>query len=151
MTVYLVRHAKAGSRDKWVGRDEDRPLSKAGQRQADAMAHALQDGVTKIVSSPFVRCRQTVEPLAARRGVTIEAADELAEGATLDDAVTLFDKVASENAVLCSHGDVIGALLHHFERAGVPLHDDRMEKGSTWVLDVDAGAVVGARYLPPPA
>jgi 8-oxo-dGTP diphosphatase len=151
MTVYLVRHAKAGSREKWAGRDELRPLSKAGQRQAEALAAALADGVVRIVSSPYLRCRQTVTPLAANRGVAIEPADALAEGASVDDAITLFEKVASENSVLCSHGDVIGALLQRFERAGLRLDDDRMEKGSTWVLDVDRGAVVGARYLPPPA
>ena len=150
VSVYLVRHAKAGSRTKWQGPDEERPLSKPGTRQAKAMAGALEDGVVRIVSSPFARCRQTVEPLAARHGVNVESADALAEGATLDDAITLFEKVASENTVLCSHGDVIGALLSHFQHAGVRLDDDRMEKGSTWVLEVDGGVVTGARYLPPP-
>jgi broad specificity phosphatase PhoE len=151
VTVYLVRHAKAGSREKWKTADELRPLSKAGRRQATAIADALVGaGITRIISSPHLRCRQTVEPLAARCGVAIDVSETLAEGAPLDDALTLFDKVASETAVLCSHGDVIGALLWHFERHGVHLPDDRIEKGSTWVLEVDEGAVVAARSLPPP-
>jgi hypothetical protein len=53
--------------------------------------------------------------------------------------------------VLCSHGDVIGALLDHFKQSGVPVEGDAFEKGSTWALEIDAGAVVSARYLAPPA
>ena len=52
--------------------------------------------------------------------------------------------------MLCSHGDVIGDLMHHLDQRGVPLDDDRIEKGSTWVLQVEEGEVVKARYLPPP-
>src|SRR5205085_3956418 len=97
MTAYLVRHAKAGSRAKWTAPDDLRPLSKPGRRQADALADALGDtGITRIVSSPHVRCRQTVEPLAARCGVQVESSDALAEGASLADALTAFDKVAAE-------------------------------------------------------
>ena len=43
MTVYLVRHAKAGSRKGWSGDDEHRPLSKAGRAQARAPAQAVTD------------------------------------------------------------------------------------------------------------
>jgi len=152
MTVYLIRHAKAGSRVKWTGPDDLRPLSKPGCRQAEGIAELLADaGIARIISSPHVRCRQTVEPVSARCGVSIEVSDSLAEGAPLDEALTLFDKVASENAVLCSHGDVIGALLWFFENRGVRLDDHRVEKGSTWVLEVERGTVVAARYLAPPA
>ena len=81
MTIYLVRHAKAGSRKAWTGDDELRPLSKAGRAQARALAKRLAaDGITRIFSSPYVRCRQTVEPLAERSGVPVEASEALARG-----------------------------------------------------------------------
>ena len=69
----------------------------------------------------------------------------------LPDGTFYFDKVASESSVLCSHGDVIGALLWHFQRGGIELGDDRMEKGSTWVIETEDGAVVAASYRPPSA
>jgi len=65
--MYLVRHAKAGSRSAWSGPDDLRPLTKTGRRQADALGDLLAERrVTRVVSSPSVRCRQTVEPLETR-------------------------------------------------------------------------------------
>jgi broad specificity phosphatase PhoE len=156
VTVFLVRHGKAGSRRDWKAADELRPLSKPGRRQADALADTLTaaialPGLNRIASSPFVRCRETVTPLAERRGLTVELSDSLAEGTPLVEALRLVEKVADQETVLCSHGDVIGNLLAHFARHGVRLDDDRIEKCSTWALDIEAGAVVAARYLPPPA
>ena len=152
MTVFLVRHAKAGSRSRWRGPDDLRPLIKAGRRQADALVTLLgSEGITRIVSSPYVRCRQTVEPLAEALRVPVDLADALTEGATVIEALRLIEKVGTEPSVLCSHGDVIGALLDHFEQGGVQVVGDAFEKGSTWALDVEAGTVVAARYLAPPA
>jgi broad specificity phosphatase PhoE len=150
VSVYLVRHAKAGSRRNWSGKDSQRPLSKPGQRQAAEIASALADAaITRIVSSPYVRCVQTVEPLASACGVTVDVSDALAEGAPVADAAALLDKLAREQSVLCSHGDVIGDLLMHLADHGVRIGDFRLEKGSAWVLDTDDGRVISARYLPP--
>jgi 8-oxo-dGTP diphosphatase len=152
MTIYLVRHAKAGSRSGWDGPDEQRPLSKNGRRQTSALTDALADSdVTRIITSPYVRCSQTVEPLAERLGIPLELSDALAEGAGLTDALELVEKYADEETVLCSHGDVIGDLLHHYEQRGVALDGDKLEKGSTWILDFADGVIVTARYVPPPA
>ena len=108
--------------------------------------------IDRIVTSPFVRCRQSVEPLAEQRRLPVDLAAELAEGAPLAPPPPLVDKVTNENAVLCTHGDVAGALLSHFETLGIPLGKAvKLEKGSTWELDVDDGDLVAARYHPPPA
>jgi phosphohistidine phosphatase SixA len=152
-----VRHAKAGSRSSWDGADEERPLSKAGRRQAAALAKLLRDEpIGRVVSSSYVRCRETVEPLAERLGRQVEDADGLVEGVPLSEALRLLDKVSDKPTVLCTHGDVIGDLLHHFAGQNVRLDagDDaapselRFPKGSTWVLDVEEGEVVRGRYLP---
>ncbi len=152
-----MRHAKAGSRSSWDGADEERPLSKAGRRQAAALAKLLRDEpIGRVVSSSYVRCRETVEPLAEGLGRRVEDADGLSEGAPLSEALRLLDKVSDKPTVLCTHGDVIGDLLHHFAGQNVRLDagDDaapselRFPKGSTWVLDVEEGEVVRGRYLP---
>ena len=135
MTVYLVRHAKAGSRKAWSGDDELRPLSKAGKAQAHGLAKRLAgDGITRVFSSPYVRCRQTVEPLAEGSASRSSPPTRSREGASLPDSLRLVEKVAGENAVLCTHGDVLGNLLMHFAELGVDLQTDRVEKGSVWVL-----------------
>jgi broad specificity phosphatase PhoE len=152
MSLYVVRHAKAGSRSAWSGTDDQRPLTKPGRRQAkaisDQLAHA---GITRILSSPYVRCRQTVEPLGERIRLPVDLSDALAEGSPLVDVLALFDKVGDEPAALCTHGDVIGDLLSHCERVGVKVGEHHMAKGSTWVFHTEAGAIVEAEYLPPPA
>jgi len=151
MTIYLVRHAKAGSRSGYDGPDEERPLSKNGRRQTAALTEALADsGVTRVITSPYVRCSQTVQPLAERLGIPFELSDALAEGAGVIDALELVEKYADEQTVLCSHGDVIGDLLDHCKHLGITLDGDRLEKGSTWVLDFADGVIAGARYVPPP-
>jgi len=151
MSVYVVRHGKAGSRRKWEGPDDLRPLSEPGKRQAEATAECLADEkITRIVSSPMVRCRQTVEPLAERLLLPVDLSDALTEGAPLEESWGLLEKFNEEQAVLCTHGDVMGNLVFRAERLGVQIDDDRLEKGSTWVFDFEAGAVVAARYIPPP-
>ena len=102
------------------------------------------------MSSPFTRCIQTVEPLAQRLGLEVEVDERLAEGHDWRHALELIEQ-ATQPIVLCSHGDVVGDLMHDLAARGVPLDDDRIEKGSTWALQVEDGEVVKARYLPPPA
>ncbi len=152
MTIYLVRHGRAGDRSKWQGPDDLRPLSKVGRRQALGLLELLADApIDRIVTSPYVRCRQSVEPLAEQRRLPVDLGDELSEGAPLADALRLVDKVTHENAVLCTHGDVVESLLGHFERQGVKVgKNPKLEKGSMWELDVDDGEIVAARYHPPP-
>jgi broad specificity phosphatase PhoE len=152
VTIYLVRHGRAGDRSKWEGPDDLRPLSKVGRRQALGLVELVEDRpIDRIVSSPYVRCRQSVEPLAEQRRLPVDLADELTEGAPLAAALRLVDKVTHEHAVLCTHGDVLTELLSHFERQGLALGKSaKLEKGSVWELDVDEGQVVSARYHPPP-
>jgi phosphohistidine phosphatase SixA len=151
MDAFVVRHAKAGSRRRFDGDDRLRPLSRNGRPQADAIAELLAHrDVVRVLTSPYTRCVQTVEPLATQLALDVEIDEELAEGYDWSHALTLVER-AIEPVVLCSHGDVIGDLMHHLAARGVPLDDDRIEKASTWVLQVEEGDVVKAQYLPPPA
>ncbi len=151
MTIHLVRHAKAGSRKAWTDDDTRRPLSKAGRAQARAIGKTLAaTGITRVCSSPFVRCIETVDPLAVRIGVDVEISDALSEGASLIDSLRLVEKLSDTDAALCSHGDVLGNLLNHYAQSGVVLQDDRLEKASIWVLETVDGVVRSARYVAPP-
>ena len=86
MKLYVVRHVKAGSRTSWDGDDDrERPVSKSGCRQADAIAARLApEGVSQLVSSPYARCVQSLEPLAAILGLSVREDERLAEGAALE-------------------------------------------------------------------
>ena len=149
--MYLLRHARAGRRSAWKGDDELRPLSKVGRRQAAALLDLLADAeIEQIVSSPYVRCVQSVQALSAERDLEIDVVDELREGAPLEDALRLFEKVSGHPTVLCTHGDIVQALLIHYKASGVKVGKLRMEKGSVWAFETRNGRVTKATYLPPP-
>jgi len=146
--VYLVRHAKAGDREKWIEDDALRPLSKKGRAQAEGLVTVFRDrSVDRVLSSPAVRCVQTVRPLALARSVPIEEHDELAEGAPTDEAIALMR--STEGAlVLCSHGDVIPSVVLSLAERGVDLFDPpAWKKGSTWMVERDGGLFTSVRYL----
>ncbi|HEX5938451.1 MAG TPA: NUDIX hydrolase [Actinomycetota bacterium] len=150
-TAYVVRHAKAGDRREWPGDDRLRPLSKPGRRQARGLARFF-DGrsIDRILSSPAVRCVETVRTLAESRSLAVELHEEFEEGASLEGALHLLDRLASEDAVLCGHGDLIPAAIDHLEgRGAVVIGQRNWKKGSIWILEREAGLVVRARSVPP--
>jgi 8-oxo-dGTP diphosphatase len=151
-TLYFVRHAKAGSRSRWEDDDRVRPLSKSGFRQAEALATLLAPtAISAIWSSPYLRCVQTVEPLARARRLKIQETRHLAEGARLKGAYRLIEDPEIDDAVLCTHGDVIQELVDDLiRRRIVKASQMALDKGSTWVVEVEDGSPVGARYLPAP-
>ena len=104
----LVRHASAGDRDRWAGDDWHRPLDKKGRRQAEEIAATFgAEDIRRVVSSPYVRCVQTVEPLAAALGLEVELDERLAEGGGFSAQALLEE----DGVVACTHGDVIHALI----------------------------------------
>jgi phosphohistidine phosphatase SixA len=150
--IYLVRHAKAADRAEWPEADELRPLTKKGRRQAEWLVRLLHGAVVRrIASSPHVRCVQTVRPLALDRQLPLELAEDLAEGTPLERALTFLEQNGDTPAVLCSHGDVIPALVLALAERGMALEGDReWKKGSIWVLDRRDGAFVRGSYVAPP-
>jgi phosphohistidine phosphatase SixA len=150
--LYLVRHADAGDKRAWNGPDDHRPLTSAGHRQARRLPAQLDgDAITAIVSSPTVRCLQTVEPLAWHRGLEVRTDARLDVDANPDAALALLLDASSDQAVWCTHGELIGELLTRLRARGAPIGDGaEWRKGSIWRLHVVAGQVAGAIYLPPP-
>ena len=150
--LYLFRHTTAGERSRWKGRDEDRSLTKKGWREADAIAGSLADaGIERILSSPYERCVQSVKPLSKLIKAPVEISPLLAEEPDIDAAYALIDGLIGTNAVVCSHGDVIPALINRMMWAGLTL-DSRFNcsKGSIWVVGVEEGKFTNAHYRAPP-
>jgi 8-oxo-dGTP diphosphatase len=151
-TIYLVRHAKAGERRRWNDDDMLRPLSKAGREQADAIAERLsRRKPSLLVSSPYVRCVQTLEPLASHmdREVTID--QRLCEDEPFEPVLELLSEVPS-GAVLCSHGDIIPATIAALARRGMEIQSSPdWRKASTWVLKRSkSGVIAKGKVWPPP-
>lgn len=144
-TLIVLRHAKAESRDSWKSGDLDRPLTDGGAARAEDLVPLLGAyGVRRIVTSPAVRCAQTVEPFAHDISTFLEVDDRLSEHtrfAHVNRSVSaMLDR--KKPVVLCTHRptlpwifDALGAetvdlkagegvVVHH--RKGVVLATERL-------------------------
>ena len=150
--LYLVRHGKAGSRHDFRGDDRMRPLSNPGHKQAEAHAETLTvAGVKSLMSSPYLRCIETLQPTARVIGATIVVDNRLGEGRSGVDVVELLASLP-DGAAICSHGDVIPETIAALERRGCEITTaPDWRKGSVWVLDRNGdGEIVTATAWPPP-
>jgi 8-oxo-dGTP diphosphatase len=154
VAIELVRHAKAGDRSLWTEPDGLRPLAGAGRAQAAGIAKRLADApIAKLLSSPLLRCVETVQPLADLRDLAVQTDDRLAEGA--DPAVALAFLAAESRhgpIVASTHGDVMMLGIERLLDEGVRLRGSKVDykKGCTWRLTVIDGVFTSARYIAPP-
>jgi broad specificity phosphatase PhoE len=148
--IYLLRHAHAGNKRAWRGPDARRPLSDTGRREAAGLVPQYRDRpVATILSSPALRCQQTVQPLAEDRHLPVDLERRLDVDAEAEQAAALL-RPDLDDVVLCTHGELIGRLLGLLRARGAPIGDDaRWPKGSTWLLRLSGGRVAEATYLPP--
>jgi phosphohistidine phosphatase SixA len=156
MLVLLVRHGHAGTKRHWRGADSLRPLNAEGEAEAEALGALLAGyAPARIVSSPFLRCLQSVTPLGHAVGIDVESSASLVPDAGSDATSFLLGVTTAGSwaVVVCTHGEVIHELQERLGGAGLPSFgpESPREKASVWVLDHRDGEFVSAVYLPPPA
>src|SRR3954447_12635289 len=150
--IFLVRHAKAGHRNPAVPDDTQRPLTPNGWNQAKALVEPLVEaGATaNLLSSPYVRCMQTLEPLAVRLDTDVIGDERLAEEQPFAAMLDLMFEVA-DGSVLCSHGDRIPDVIAALQRRRCTIATEpNWKKGAVWALTRKKGAFVTASAWPPP-
>lgn len=152
-TVALVRHARAGKRENWDGPDELRPLTARGQRQAIALAALLKPyAPRRIVSATPLRCRQTVQPLAASLDTEIDVQSWASDDHYADDASAslrhLRDLAEQEGAsVVSSQGGAIPGLLKGLSGRSA---DYGTAKGAFWLLSFRGRELAALDRYPAP-
>ena len=140
MRLILVRHGQAGRKSEWHGDDALRPLDAIGRRQAQQLVKALAHRPQPMVlSSPYVRCLQTLEPLAADRGFDTELTEALAPDAGRK-AIALVEQLVRSGVpmvVACTHREVLVEVLPELSRKFDVKLGHRLPgaKGSQWVLE----------------
>jgi 8-oxo-dGTP diphosphatase len=170
----LVRHARALPRSQWKDPDDRlRPLDERGAERSRAIVPLLAAyGVRRLVSSPSVRCADTLRPYAASLGKALRLKDGLSEEGYADNPAWAIRHLVGlvergRPAALCSHGPVLPALLDELATLVDPTSDDSadaaklldeaaetgMGKGEVLVAHVvDSGAaarvVAVERHLP---
>lgn len=164
--LVVIRHAKAVGRPDWKGDDRERPLEARGRERADALIPVLAAyGISRIVTSPSVRCLDTISPYAVWSGSVPRAKKGLSEEgheANPDKAAQHVEAALErgEPAAICSHGPVMGSLLEvlgtrldlvgdgsvEMLEAFVEAQDDNLVKGEALVCHV-AGVGADARIV----
>ncbi len=145
--LVVLRHASAGLRTEWSADDEHRPLDPLGVGQAAALVDSFTDlPVDRILTSRYVRCRDTVAALAEARGLPVVDEPWLAEGASRDEVQAGLRQLGPDTLV-CTHGDIvmlIGSILAPGGGLG------SLAKGASWVMDLADGEVVDLELVPAP-
>jgi 8-oxo-dGTP diphosphatase len=151
VTVYLIRHAHAGSRRAWDGADADRPLSERGDEQAKAIAAQLGDRpIKRVLASASRRCLQTVTPLADAHQLAVEPDSRLFEGSSFEPVLELLTELPDDSA-LCSHGDVIPDVINALMRRGLVIEGPAdTRKGARWEIERVTDGPWRARAVAPP-
>lgn len=149
----LLRHADAGIRAEWLGNDEWRGLSPLGWDQAEEVARRL-DGLPllRVLSSPSLRCRQTVVPLARGLVLDVEPERRLAIDANPERLLRFLRNPETASSVLCTHRETLEALFQHLalDHTAVPAGSGRMDMTAAWMVQEVAGEPGGfhVRHLP---
>lgn len=153
MAIYLIRHAKAVSRSTWTGTDNDRPLSDDGRAQALTIGEEWSgDTPVAVLSSPRLRCRETVQPLADCFELELRVEPTLDEDTPFERTLAMLEE-APDGTVCCSHGDVIPAVMDALVRRGLELVGSRgaLRKAAMFVVHRENGRFVRAELVDPPA
>ena len=151
MALYLVRHGKAGKKSQWDGPDMTRPLDDAGRMQAKALALKIAAvGPTRLMSSPYFRCMQTLQDLSELTGLPVLADERLAEGSDITAIIQMLEQ-EPDGAVICSHGDMIPAIIRALENRGMTVTTTPdWRKASVWVIERQGATYIKASAWPPP-
>jgi len=110
----MLRHAEAEERAA-SGQDEDRGLTAAGLAQAKAVARgiaAVAPAVKVILTSPYLRARQTAEPVAQALGLSgIRPSRALEPGSEPEAILAELEDTGEESVLLVGHAPTLGRLL----------------------------------------
>jgi 8-oxo-dGTP pyrophosphatase MutT (NUDIX family)/phosphohistidine phosphatase SixA len=165
--LIVVRHASAGRKEDWPGSDATRPLDARGAADAQMLASLMAcfAPVARVISSPALRCTETVHPYAERFSGTVEVEVCLAPyGRTayfssrtewVDTLRRLLSALVADRrpAVLCLHRENLPDVLAEAcamlgAPAAVPA-DPSLPKGGFWVAHSREGELASLeRYEP---
>ncbi|MHA7261956.1 NUDIX hydrolase [Arthrobacter sp. TMN-37] len=149
--LIIVRHAKAKPRSSWSRAEGERPLAATGRRQAAAVSRLLQAWrPERIISSPWVRCVQTVTPYVTKADAKLKLVDALTEhdaarkpGRARTAVEKVFDK--RHPVAICTHRPVLplvfGVLRAHMPAplaALLPVADPYLAPGEAVICQVSS-------------
>ena len=153
-TLIILRHTKALERGDWDEVDSERTLDEVGFDQAQLLIKHLEPfAIEEVYTSDYVRCVQTVTPLAHSRGLTISQVPSLNEETFEEDPLRSVSfanalKQDEKNILICSHNPVIPTMLRGILNTKLKNKDlIKLEPGDAWIVHRVQGEIVGLDYL----
>jgi 8-oxo-dGTP diphosphatase len=153
-TLIILRHTKALERGDWDEKDSGRPLNEIGSDQAQLLIKQLEPfAIEEVYTSNYLRCVQTVTPLANARGLVITQVPSLNEETFEEDPLRSISfanalKQDEKNILMCSHNPVIPTMLRGILNTKLKNKDlIKLEPGDAWVIHRVRGEIVALDYL----
>jgi 8-oxo-dGTP diphosphatase len=153
-TLIILRHTKALERGDWDEDDSQRTLSEVGFDQAQLLLKHLEPfAIDEVYTSDYVRCVQTITPLAHSRGLAITEVPSLNEETFEEDpqrSISFVNalKQDEKNILICSHNPVIPTMLRGILNTKLKNKDlIKLEPGDAWIVHRVRGEIVGLDYL----
>lgn len=121
--LIMVRHGKAMARKLWNGSDANRPITPRGAANAYALNREMACfNPTRLVTSPWVRCRETLQGYSWLAGLPLLVASELTEDAFAQSPEAAWHRfndeierslITGSTCAVCLHRPVIGGIFSH--------------------------------------
>ena len=143
--LIVARHGQAVPAADFDGDDHDRPLTKVGAKQASALIPLLTAyGIRRVVTSPALRCAQTVEPFAHSISTFLEIDDRLTDRAKAGQVERSIASLMDHKppVVICSHRPTMPWI---FDAIGCEMND--LRPGDAVVVHHRKGAVMAIEPL----
>ncbi len=114
-TVFVVRHAEKASDAP------DTPLSDAGRARAECLAKTLKDAnITAVLTTQYVRTKQTAEPTAQQSHAHRESFDAKASAQIIAAAK---ETAKNGNVLIVGHSNTVPQLMASFGTPAVTIPD----------------------------
>lgn len=127
-TIYIVRHAEK----QLEGKDPE--LAYVGGVRAKKLAQILENqAIQRVLSTDFIRTRNTGQPTAAAAGVTLEIYDAKNQEALVSDL-----RASEGNVLVVGHSNTVSQLANAFVGEGEQFADlTDLEYNFIYVVTLD--------------
>lgn len=139
-SIIIQRHGAAQARSKWRKGDENgRPLRRKGVKQAKALPPLVAAyAPATVVTSPWKRCLDTIEPFAHAGGMDIVRKPELTEHAHRDRpsrAAAVVERVidAAAPTIVCTHRPVLPTVIASAKAASTPKAAKKLPRSNPYL------------------
>lgn len=143
--VIVLRHASAGEKKDWRGRDLVRPLDDRGRRESAELSLLLRAyAPRRVISSATARCVESLLDYASALDVAFAAEQDFTLGSTTPERAAarfreLLGSSGSDGVLVCTHGELVPVLAREAcPGEGLP-EDPSLRKASFWVFHREPG------------